>query len=71
VQISHTSRGISKPLKVERANVDSLNYFMLGYVNPVQRQKKCGSCYVFSALAALEGRTVLFFWCHEPNLHFQ
>lgn len=50
-----TTRAKAKPLKVEKTNHESFDYVSLGYVNPVQRQRKCGSCYVFTAVATLEG----------------
>lgn len=34
----------------------SLNYTSMGYVNPVQNQKNCGSCYTFAACGAIEGQ---------------
>ncbi|KAJ1605915.1 cryptopain-cysteine proteinase secreted [Cryptosporidium canis] len=34
---------------------DSVNWIKSGCVNPIRNQKSCGSCWAFSAVAALEG----------------
>lgn len=49
---SMKARDLLLPATVPR----SLNYTSLGYVNPVQNQKKCASCYTFSACGAIEGQ---------------
>jgi cathepsin L len=55
VKVPISPRAILKPPKVENRNIESLNFVELGYVNAVQRQLKCGSCYVFTAVGTLEG----------------
>lgn len=44
------------PSAVPKSSIKSLNYVELGWVNEVDRQKKCGSCYTFSACGVIEGQ---------------
>lgn len=56
MKISIESRGISTPALVPRSFVENLNYVTGGYVNPVQNQLKCGSCWAFASCGAIEAQ---------------
>lgn len=47
---------LSQMPQLKASIIDSLNYVDLGYVNAVQNQKKCGSCYTFAACGVLEAQ---------------
>ncbi|KAH8738808.1 cysteine proteinase secreted hypothetical protein transmembrane domain near N-terminus [Cryptosporidium ryanae] len=49
----------------------SVNWLEAGCVNPIRNQKNCGSCWAFSAIAALEGAMCVQLGEKLPNLSEQ
>lgn len=57
IELPVAPRALSTPATVvPRATIESLNYVTKGFVNPIQNQLKCGSCWAFASCGALEGQ---------------
>nr|AHZ41191.1 cryptopain-1 [Cryptosporidium cuniculus] len=61
-RVFKSSRVSASELEEEFVPPNSINWVEAGCVNPIRNQKNCGSCWAFSAVAALEGAT-----CAQTN----